>query len=1019
MGSWGAITAWLVAYGLVIAVQHFTIDRFYGLTVYLLNGGVLLVALLDLARRKVGMVSLVFFIGLAFGTDWVFKSAVAGLESLPALFLALTLVLQAWLGLWLLQRAGLTNELPDTQKKVLAFVWWGAFLPTLASSLMMLMISFSLSLHFDPTSFGEEFLWWFVSRFTSLILVAPVILLGLNHYSTRGQSDHPFFGNEFWWLAIGAVLFAGIVFLVANPPGLALATYSYLLIPLMLVIAVRLPLFQSLLILFLVGIVSFWADAETSVTPEQARRSLMALSTFLVINSGIVWFVGALLNDLHRSFANEKQHRRLYEMLSRINQTIVKNNLDQELLFARVCKIILEESDFQQVCVVPNPESGRPNSVAPTCFRSPGEQRVSASVVNEQCELIRVVLAERRLAAFSSCQTCPRFNDCALKPIENGSMAAFPIRQDAEITAILAIFASTTGVFGEAHLRLFQEMADDIGFATDMYVQRQHLKQIAEVFHYSGESIIIADTKGTILNVNPSFTRITGYSFEEAVGNNPRVLQSGRQEKPFYEHLFEQLHAHGYWSGEFWNKRKNGELYLQRGTISTVRDEQGQPKHYIAIMEDASAQIEAEEKIQALVNFDQLTGLPNRTLLSDRFNQAVGHSRRTGCDWSLMFIDLDDFKQVNDALGHQLGDQLLKEVAQRFKVHIREIDTLCRFGGDEFILLMQGGANEAAELAKRLIDEVSHSYELQGDLLHVGASIGISSIFQDGETLDGLIQAADTAMYQAKSEGRGCFRFFAKTMQSEVQHLLALKQALKKALTENELCLFYQPKVVCARNGEVRKVGYEALVRWNHPDTGMISPGEFIPAAEQSGQIADIDRWVIERAICQLATWLQQRPQDVLPVAINVSASLFSKPGFVDELKALIESSGVPAELIELEITEHAATIDIDRTLRTLKALKAIGVYLSIDDFGTGYSSLSYLWQFPIDYLKIDLSFVRDVHLHPKRQGLVKAIITMAHSLGMTTIAEGVEVREEVDFLLENGCDAFQGYYFGKPVPVV
>lgn len=1001
--------SWLLVYVILTVTQSLTIERLYGIDAYFLNGGILLAALLDLNLRGIALKQLVIFCALIFAVDWLVKSSVGNIEFHLASYMAFTIVLQGYLGVWLLQQAGLNSSLPDTPKSIILFAWYTAILPVVASSAMLVVATAIAQPGGDLMSPGEEFVWWFISRLASVILVAPAVLLGLRQYSQQHKLGCTYFGKEFWWLALSALLCAYVIFSVANPAGRTLATYSYLLLPVMLVIAMRLPLFQGMLILLLVSVVCFWADASDYQTSDQARRSFMAVAVFLMITGGIIWLVGALISERALALKKEKAQTALFEMLSRVNQTIIKDKLDKESLFSRVCSIIVEESDFQKACVIPY---GFSEAAA-------GKGETTAKNNNNivQCKLIDVSVREKTAVFFQSCKVCPEFAKCNFNSVHQGSMAAFPIHQRDTIIAVLAVFGGSHDAFDDNHLRLFQEMADDIGFTVDMYEGQQRLKQVAKVFQHSRESIIITDKEGNILNVNPSFSRITGYSREEAIGVNPRVLKSGQQDNDFYKKLFEQLNSEGYWSGQFWNKRKNGELYLQRGTISAVMGKTGQPEHYIAVMEDASTHNEAEQKIHSLANYDQLTGLPNRTLLSDRFNQALADARRHGQIWCLMFIDLDDFKQVNDALGHHIGDELLKEVSLRLKSYIRDYDTLCRFGGDEFILLMRGRDNDAAELARRLIDEISQTYEIQGVSLQIGASIGISVLFQDGENLEDLIQASDTAMYQAKAEGRGCFRFFAKTMQSKVQIRLELKHTLKKAIAENEFCLFYQPKVALTKDGNYERVGYEALVRWNDPLTGLVSPASFIPAAEESGQIAEIDRWVLKNAIGQLKNWLQQKSINVLPVAINLSASLFSKDGFVDELSILLHSSGIPANLIELEITEHVATYDINKTLATLNELKKIGVGLAIDDFGTGYSSLSYLQQFPIDYLKIDMSFVRNVHDDQKKQGLVKAIITMAHALGLKTIAEGVEVADEQLFLALNGCNQYQGYYFGKPIP--
>ncbi|PPK50379.1 bifunctional diguanylate cyclase/phosphodiesterase [Marinobacter persicus] len=843
----GVIRVWLCIYVTVTSFQYLISGEHFSLLTFFFNGGLLLVALLDIARRLESTRLLVIFTILVFGSDWLLKTVLAGQPIIASLTMTSTLILQGWLGYLFLCFAGLNRDLPDTQKKVIWFSWAAALFPALISSFLVVLLSLYLNGPADWKTFGNDFLWWSVSRFTSIALVAPAILFLIEQYESDSGFSDEFFDGHFPLFAFGAVIAALVFFSVANPPGPELPSYSYFLLPVLLVASVRYPLYQSLFVLLLVGLASYTADAIASSSPDELRESGLALAVFLCISSAVVWHMGVLDRERSHSLA--------------------------------------------------------------------------------------------------------------------------------------------------------------------------YLKQVAEVFQHSQESIIIADSKGTILNVNPAFTRITGYARGEAVGNNPRILNSGKQNRHFYEDLFKQLRAKGFWSGQFWNKRKNGEYYLQRGTISAVFADNGKPEHYISIMEDASIYNEAEERIQTLANYDPLTGLPNRVLLKERFSEAFVHARETRGVWSLLFIDLDDFKQVNDALGHYYGDELLKAVCERLKLHVRKADTLCRFGGDEFILLMQGGAKEAGQLARQLIDAIKPVFDIEGAQLHVGASVGVAVLFLDGDTLGELIQAADTAMYHAKNEGRGRVSFFAKSMQDKVQFRVALKPALQKAITEDELFLLYQPKVERSADGRFRAVGYEALVRWNNPETGMVSPGEFIPAAEDSGQIVEVDRWVMKAAVAQLAQWLKEPQTQVLPVAINVSAALFSRSEFVDDLRAIVESSGVPSSLIELEITEHAAIVDMENTLKTLRELRAMGFRLAIDDFGTGYSSLAYLREFPIDHLKIDLSFVRDVHIDPQKQGLVKAIIAMAHSLGLKTIAEGVEGREELELLLTNDCDAFQGYYFSKPIP--
>ncbi|XKH01666.1 EAL domain-containing protein [Marinobacter nauticus] len=967
------VRLWWCTYVLVMAFQYQIAGGHDSLLLVFFNGGLLLAALLHIGRRLESIRWMLVFSILIFGSDWLLMVVLAEKSALMSLAITATLVLQGGLGYVFLRVVNLHRELPDTQKKVIWFSWAAALFPVVVSSLVMTVLALYLAGTADPETVGVNFLWWSVSRFTSVVLVAPAVLFIVDRYEAGASVE---WENEFLVFTLGAVLFALVLFSVANPPGRELASYSYLLLPVLLVASVRFPLHQSLLILLLVGLASHAGDAIAASTPELLRQSSIALAVFLCINCAVVWHMGVLTRERTSALTSERRQRSMYEMLSRVNQAIVKSGFDRNAMFHQVCQAILDEGGYQQASIS---AIGRRGTLMPN---------------------------------DGVCLT--KHADGAGGPV--GCVSAFPIYQRGRLVAELTVTANACGDFAADARRVFQEMSDDLGLALAMHEQEKHLKQVAEVFQHSQESIIIADTKGTILNVNPAFTRITGYSRAEALGNNPRMLSSGRQDRSFYKSLFQQLQRDGFWSGQFWNKRKSGKHYLQRGTISAVFGENGKPEHYIAIMEDVSTYHEAEEKIEALANYDPLTGLPNRVLLEERFAQAFAHARQTRSVWSLLFIDLDDFKQVNDALGHHHGDELLKAVCQRLVSHVSKGDTLCRFGGDEFILLMQGGAKEAGQLAQRLIAEVSRVFDIEGAQLHIGASVGVAVLFLDGDTLGELIQAADTALYHAKSDGRGRVSFFAKSMQDQAQFRLALKPALQKAIAEDELFLLFQPKIEHSPDGQFRTVGYEALVRWDNPNTGMVSPGEFIPAAEDSGQIVEVDRWVIRAAVNQLAQWLKEGRQPVLPVAINVSAALFSRPEFVDDLLAIVERSSVPPRLVELEITEHAATVDMANTLKTLRELRVRGFRLAIDDFGTGYSSLSYLREFPINHLKIDLSFVRDVHLDLKKQGLVKAIISMAHSLDLSTIAEGVEVKEELEFLLENGCDVFQGYYFSKPV---
>lgn len=469
-----------------------------------------------------------------------------------------------------------------------------------------------------------------------------------------------------------------------------------------------------------------------------------------------------------------------------------------------------------------------------------------------------------------------------------------------------------------------------------------------------------------------------------------------------------------FWTGEFWNIKKSGELFPQRGTISAVYSNAGELQHYISIMEDISEHMQAEEKIDRLANYDGLTGLPNHLLLNQKFNEDFQPSITKKQPIALLFIDLDNFKQINDGLGHEVGDLLLKEVSDRLHRISRDNDVLSRFSSDEFIMLLLGNLADATRIANRLLKRMRTPFRVRGQLLHISCSIGIALSPEHGKGLDELIRAADTAMHQAKLKGKGQFAVFARCLQEQVSTQLALQNELELAISRNQLELYYQPKYKF-EEGQYQLMGFEALVRWNHPTKGMIPPGEFIPAAEDGGQIANLDRFVLQQSLQQINEWQSTNDNFNLTVAVNVSASLFSREDFVQELRELIAGSGIRPELLELEITEHIAMFDHEHTLNSLTELKKLGIQIAIDDFGTGYSSLSYLSLFPIDTLKIDIGFVRDVHLNKKRQGIVKAIIAMAETLQLATIAEGVENQAELEFLRSSGCNNFQGFFFGKP----
>ncbi|TFH86715.1 EAL domain-containing protein [Billgrantia azerbaijanica] len=533
--------------------------------------------------------------------------------------------------------------------------------------------------------------------------------------------------------------------------------------------------------------------------------------------------------------------------------------------------------------------------------------------------------------------------------------------------------------------------------------------------------MFITDARGCIQKVNRTFEAITGYTQAEVLGRTPRLLNSGRHSPEFYQRMWQHLHAEGRWQGELWNRRKNGDTYPQRLTVSAVTDEAGEVTHYVATLSDISTRKAAEQEAHRLAFYDPLTGLPNRRMMLDRITQAIATSRRTQQQAALLFIDLDGFKHVNDSLGHQQGDDLLQLVARRLESASRKADLVARIGGDEFVILLEGlgeSLDEASQVAERLASKllgvIAEPCRLGEHRHPISGSIGITLLGDGTESVDESLQQAEMAMYQAKQAGRNTLRFFDPLMQAVAVRRAMLESDLRQAVARDELRLFYQVQV----DGASRVTGVEALLRWQHPRHGMVPPGDFIPVAEESFLIVSIGRWVLESACRQLACWAGEPETAGLTMAVNISPHQFQQPDFVTELEALLAATGASAERLKLELTETLIMEEPAVARQTMQRLKAMGVRLSLDDFGTGYSSLSYLNQLPLDQLKIDQSFVRPLFEDSANAVISEAIIQLGHNLGLEVIAEGVETEAHREWLAAHGCHAYQGYLFSRPLPL-
>lgn len=539
-------------------------------------------------------------------------------------------------------------------------------------------------------------------------------------------------------------------------------------------------------------------------------------------------------------------------------------------------------------------------------------------------------------------------------------------------------------------------------------------KLLSRVFDSSNETIIITDHDNIIVAVNPSFTYMTGYLPEEAIGRTPRFLNSGREDKEFYGAMWKTISQTGQWQGEVWSRRKNGEIFPEWLSISAMRDESGKITHYIGVALDISQRKEAEARIERLAYYDSLTGLPNRTLFFDHLQLAVAEAARHGTRGAVLFLDLDNFKDINDTLGHLTGDRLLQTVGHRLQECVRATDTVGRFGGDEFLVLLPDTSMEgASSVAQKILERISTPFVLDVNFLNVTPSIGIALYPDDGNDADTLIRHADAAMYHAKAQGRACYHFFRQEMQERAMERIRLTHHLQRALENGEFVLYYQPKVDLL-SGQL--TGAEALIRWQHPEWGLVPPNRFIPVAEETGLIVAIGEWVLRETCRQLAEW-QAQGLSTAPISVNLSIKQFSQHGFIEMVEQSLRLHAIPQHMIELEVTESLLMHDTEQAIGILDQLRRLGCGLSLDDFGTGYSSLAYLKQLPLDKLKIDRAFVRDIAHDSNDAAIVRAITQLGHTLNLRVIAEGVETTEQVDYLLAQQCDEAQGYLYGRPLP--
>ncbi|MDP2811151.1 MAG: EAL domain-containing protein [Rhodocyclaceae bacterium] len=556
-----------------------------------------------------------------------------------------------------------------------------------------------------------------------------------------------------------------------------------------------------------------------------------------------------------------------------------------------------------------------------------------------------------------------------------------------------------------------------IGYLSDITERvkvRETLQLHARIFEDSEEGILITDANLNIVSVNDAFCRIMGYAAGEIIGQTPRLFRSDRHEPAFYEEMWRQIETNGNWRGELWDRQKTGLEFPVWTSISAVRDAEDRITHYFSILSDITERKRTEERIHHLAYYDALTGLPNRSLFFKLVDQALVEAQRNRMHGALLFIDLNRFKPINDTLGHGVGDRLLQQVGTRLRASLRDEDVVARLGGDEFVAALFDitRREHAGIVAQKLLAAFDTPFMIDGHELKLGAAIGISIYPQDGSDTENLLRLADIAMYRAKQGGQDGYAYYSREMNQKALDRLKIESGLRRALERDELVLHYQPKVDIASG---RITGAEALVRWRHPEQGMVPPGEFIPVAEESGLVVQIGAWVLDAACAQANRW---RKAGLPPtkIAVNLSAREFA-PALSQRMLAVLQRHHLPPEWLELEITESMLTHSTEGVIAMMHELANLGVNLSLDDFGTGFSSLSYLKRFPIDTLKIDRSFITGIPDDTNDCAIAGAIIGMSKQLRHRVIAEGVETAEQLAYLDSLGCDEFQGYLFSPPVP--
>lgn len=768
-----------------------------------------------------------------------------------------------------------------------------------------------------------------------------------------------------------------------------------------------------------------------SVAEENALKTLASIFGAAITWESITREQEKNRHQLERLLSKERSHHQLFDAIGRI-QSLFIQDANPSVLFGNVLQeaLTLSESQLGFLSEIRYTKTGTPylRTLAignTTCNNGQCYLRATCSLSGAELAKLKALFCD----AITSGKAVIA-NDVPNDPQVSGVLSS-----DSQIKRFLGLpfyhHGSLLGIVGVANrdkpydkrlIEYLDPLLSTCGSILDAYHNDQRrrdaesrLRLTAKVFESTIEGVIIVDARAYIVDVNKAFTHITGMVRQEIIGQHLSVLRAKQEEPISFQKIWRSIKSTGQWQGELWSQRKNGETYPAWMTVSAVRNSKEEITHYVAVFSDITIRKQTEQRLYYLAHHDTLTGLPNRTLFLDRLKHAINHAHRRNHRVAVLFIDLDRFKFINDTLGHRIGDILLKQVAKRMQANIRAEDTIARLGGDEFTVIIESFTDTSVIplIARKIINACEKPFNINGKELFVSASIGISLYPTDGYDAGMLLQHADAAMYRAKEKGKNSYQFFTTEINAAAAEHLALENRLRKAIAQGEFQLYYQP-IMDMESGAI--VSVEALIRWINPELGLINPDKFIPLAEETGLIIPIGEWVLQTACAQAKIWNQENTYP-LRIAINLSARQFQQIDFLERILEILKKTDLLPNRLELELTESMIMDNMEASLETLNALKKMGCQISLDDFGTGYSSLAYLKRFPIDTVKIDHSFVRDISTDPDDAAITTAVTTMAHSLRRKVVAEGVETREQLEFLDNIGVNGVQGYFISYPAP--